>query len=93
MKANTPIPIWKRTALVTFMEQRCSAEILEAAQFLSSAPHLLAGFIRCFIALPVAPMEVSLTKELQSIAKATYTARQLRAGQVAVKAAVGWFTS
>src|SRR5947199_887851 len=30
---------------------------------LSSALRLLAGFIRCFIALRVAPMEVSLTKE------------------------------
>ena len=49
--------------LVTFMEQRCWAEILEVAQFLSSALHLLAGFIRCFIALRVALMEVSLTKE------------------------------
>ena len=36
MKANTPIPIWKRTAPVIFMEQLCSAGILEAAQFLSS---------------------------------------------------------
>jgi hypothetical protein len=38
-------------------------------------------------------MEVSPTKELHLIAKATYTAQQLRAGQVAVKAAVAWFTS
>ncbi len=37
--------------------------------------------------------EVSPTKELHSIVKATCTGRQLRAGQVAVKAAAAWFTS
>ena len=35
IKANTPTPIWKRTALVTFTVRQCSAEILEVAQFFS----------------------------------------------------------
>ena len=47
----------------------------------------------CSTASRVAPMEASRTKESHSIAKVTYTARQSRAGQVAVKAAAVWLTS
>ena len=45
------------------------------------------GWIQTFcIVSPVAPMEASRTKELQSIAKGTCTARQSRADQAVVKA-------
>ena len=46
----------------------------------------------CIVSL-VAPMEASRTKELQSIATATCTARRLPAGQAVVKAVAAWFTS
>src|SRR5438270_11189875 len=93
VRANTPTPIWKRTAPVTFMARRCWAEILEVAQFFSLAPQRMAGCTLCSIASPVALMEASRTNELPSIAKVFYTAEKLQAVREAVKVAVVWFAS
>src|SRR2546421_10041533 len=81
MGANTPTPTWRRTAPATSTARRCSEEILEVAQFFSSAPRLMAGCTRSSTASPAEQMKAIRTKELKSIVKGSYMARQLRAGQ------------
>src|SRR5256885_4596667 len=83
------IPIWRRTARGISMAPQCLAAIMEVAQCFSSRRHLTDGFRTSCIVSLVAPMEVSRTKELALIAKATCTAPRSPAGPAGVEAGAG----